>query len=58
MINALLQSPLTAQKVFEWKESLEKENLSVVKGSKLRKCIAYTAKNTAFMHLIIITIQM
>ena len=32
----------------------EKENLSVVKGSKLRKCIAYTASNTAFMHLIII----
>ena len=24
MINALLQSPLTAKKVFEWKEKLEK----------------------------------
>ena len=29
MINALLQSPLTAQRVFEWKEKLEKDDLSV-----------------------------
>jgi len=29
MINALLQSPLTAKKVFEWKEKLEKNELLV-----------------------------
>ena len=29
MINALLQSPLTAQKVFEWKEKLDKNELLV-----------------------------
>ena len=29
MINGLFQSPLTAQKVFEWKEKLEKNELLV-----------------------------
>ena len=29
MINALLQSPLTAKKVFEWKKKIEKNEFSV-----------------------------
>ena len=29
MINGLFQSPLTAKKVFEWKEKLEKNELLV-----------------------------
>ena len=29
MISALVQSPLTAKKVFEWKEKLEKNELLV-----------------------------